>query len=251
MRLPALVRDEMCGTTTGTTAMVRLHRLRLSNCGTTTATGPRLWEVSEVQRRHTVDLESPRCDQRGNVPCEVETREHAVMDRLPPFLPTPDLGVGCDAVLEKNELATGLQDTCDIADRLHNSRNRTQGEGADDSVHGAVTQWDAFAWRIKEFDAQLRPATFPLCELEHFGVRLERVQRGDLGNVVVNEVGAGADADLENLPLSQRDNLPAKIEDGFWTSQPVNDVRVDTVLIESQTKSYSATSTAPFMRHKQ
>lgn len=112
------------------------------------------------------------------------------MDRLPPSLPAPDSRVGCDAVLEKNEPATWLQGTRDTADRLHNSRNRTQGEGADDGVHGAVTQWDAFAWRIKEFDAQLGQTTFPLCELEHFRVRLERVQRGDLGNVVVNEVGA-------------------------------------------------------------
>lgn len=154
----------------------------------------------------------------------METPEHAVMDRLPPSLPAPDSRVGCDAVLEKNELATRLQDTCDIADRLHNSRNRTQGEGADDSVHGAATQWDAFAWRIKEFDPQLGPTTFPLCELEHFGVRLERIQCGDLGNVVVNEVGAGADTDLENLPLSQRYNFLRRSRMGFGISQPVNDV---------------------------
>jgi hypothetical protein len=48
----------------------------------------------------------------------------------------------------------------------------------------------------------------------------------------MGEVHSRTDADFENSPFSQWDNLPAHIADGLWIAQPFHDMGIDVVSVK-------------------
>src|SRR5260370_962194 len=113
------------------------------------------------------EREADPVDEGRSLPGDVAPFEHPAGDRLRPVLPAAHPWIGRPPVLEEDELAAGLQDTCDAPDRLHYSRNRAQREGADHGIDAAVTQRNAPPRDAQEFAVNLRPAPFPLATPNH------------------------------------------------------------------------------------
>src|SRR6266571_5303400 len=206
--------------------------LVMGNRGSPKAVRPRLRELGEVRRVHVLDPEAATLDESRNLPGDVTAFEQPVGDRLRPLLPAAYARIGRPTVLEEDELAAGPQDAGDASDRLHDARNRAQGEGADDGIDRTVVQGNALPREAQELDVQLRPASLPLREPNHPGVGFERVDLAHPPRIVVDEVDARAHADLQDPPPSQGDDSRPNLTDGLRIAQDSHEMRVDMISVE-------------------
>src|SRR5712692_10527688 len=98
------------------------------------------------------------------------------------------------------------------------TRNRTQREGTHNGVHGASRQGDAFSWKTQELDIELDSASMPFGSLNHCRTWFKCIDLGHSSRIVVEEIHASANADLENLSFGQGDGFLPNLLDGLWVS---------------------------------
>lgn len=78
---------------------------------------------------HLFDLEATLADKNGDASCYVATLKCPVKERLRPLLPALNCTIRRETMLEKDQLAIGLQNSSDTLDRRHYSRNRAKRKG--------------------------------------------------------------------------------------------------------------------------
>src|SRR6185436_3460312 len=110
-----------------------------------------------------------------NVSGDVTAFEQPSRQRLRALLPAPYSRLRRSPVLEEDELAARLQDAFDTAQRLHDSGNGAEREGAHDGIDRIIRQGDAFARKAQEFDVEAGPASLPLGHPNHLAIRLESI----------------------------------------------------------------------------
>jgi hypothetical protein len=136
-------------------------------------------------------------------------------------------------VFKEDEFAAWPQNASHTSDGLHDSRNRAQRKGANDRVNRAVIQGKMFPRKVQEFDIQLCSAPLLFCKSKHPRVWFERIHLVYPRGIVVGEVYAGAHADFEDFPLSQRDDPLANFPDGLRIAQYPYQMGVDMISVEA------------------
>lgn len=125
------------------------------------------------------------------------------MKGLQSLLPTLYGRIGCKPEFKEDELAIYSQDASNASNGVHYARNRTQCKGANNCVNSVICQGNMFARKIEKFDVQIRPISLPFCKPNHPWVGFKRIELAHACGIVVNEVYARTDTDLQNFPLSQ------------------------------------------------
>jgi hypothetical protein len=155
-----------------------------------------------------------------------------VINGFQSLLPALDSRIGREPQFKEDEFAFWFQDAPEFLNRLHNARNSTQGEGANNCVNTLIFQWDGLTRQIKKFDIQGDPMPLLLSKLDHPRVRFKRIKLADSPGIVMNEIGARTCADLKNLALGQRDDLLADLFDGWRITQSIYKEGIDMISIE-------------------
>jgi hypothetical protein len=124
--------------------------------------------------------------------------EQPVINPLHPNLPALHPCIGGQSELEEDEPAVWLQHAGNPADGFQHAGDGAQGEGAHHCSNRAVRQGDPLSRKIEELNIERRPASLLVRESQHAGVGFERVELAHLGGIVVNEVCARADANLQD-----------------------------------------------------
>jgi hypothetical protein len=208
------------------------RRARLQNRRPPAAMGPRFRKGAEVALLDSLDPKSCADKKSRYVSSQVQALEHPLVNRLPAPLPTLYAPIRRHMALKENEPAGRLQDPHNAAKRIFHGRNRAQREGADDRIHAAVLQRNAFTREVKELDLNTRSVSLGLRETKHSHVRLKSVQKMHSRRVVIREVGAGTCADFEDGAPGQGDDLLPEQADRLWITQDVDNVRIDMGFVE-------------------
>jgi hypothetical protein len=137
------------------------------------------------------DIEAALADERRNVTCHVAAFECPTKKRFQSLLPASHPSIRRQTVLEEDELAARLEDPSHAVSTLAFAR----GMGS--------------AGRSRKLGIQLRSAPLLFCAPKHPRVGFERIDPVYSCEIVMNEVHAGTDANLKDIPLRQRnDALP-------------------------------------------
>src|SRR5262249_18836907 len=86
--------------------------------------------------------------------------------------------------------------------------------------------------KIDELNIQFRFGDLPFCELNHSGVWFECKQFIYFRWFIVDEVHAGADADLQDVSLSQGENPPTNFANGLRIAQHAYQMRINVRRVE-------------------
>src|SRR4029077_12225951 len=126
--------------------------------------------------------------------------EHLLLDRVQPFLPTNDVRVVGETVLDEIETAAGLQRPVYFRQRTRHIRYRAEGECADDRLEARIRYWNLLGRQTDELDGQR-------CRGDALPGQTRRdlrwIDADDLRHAwpVMRQVEAGAEADFEHVSL--------------------------------------------------
>ena len=151
---------------------------------------------------------------------------------LQPPLPALYVTVWREPQLKEDEFTVWFQDACKPSNRIHNASDRAQRKGADNRIHTTILQRDTLTWQADKFNVQLGFPLLSFRQPEHPRVGFQCIQRLHSCCIVMNEIRAGTCTDLKNMPLSERDNLPANFFDGRWITESIHKMRIDMISIK-------------------
>jgi hypothetical protein len=141
--------------------------------------------------------------------------ENAAIDRFASLLPASHSRLRRKAVFKENELTTRFQNTSDTCKSLRNARDCAKSERADDSIDARILQGNAFSRQVQKFEVQLRLAVLSFCEPNHPWVGFESIEFRHFGGIVMSEIYAWTDTDLQDLALGKRDNSSTNFPNGW------------------------------------
>jgi hypothetical protein len=170
--------------------------------------------------------------ERWNVASYMAAFERPLKERLGPFLPTANRRIRSESVLEENELAARLQDSCDPLNRIHYAWNRAQGKRANHRINTALSQWNAFTRQSQELDVQLRSAPLFYCASNHPRVRFQRKDLTHSCCVVEGEIHTWSDTDFEDRPLGHGDDPLTYVPHGLGITQQSHKMGIDVIFVE-------------------
>src|SRR6266481_6836502 len=152
-----------------------------------------------------LDVKAAARNERRNVPRHVTALEQPVRNRLRPLLPALDARIGRASVFKKDELPAWPQDTSNTSNGLHDAGDRAQGESTDSRIDGAVLQRDALARQVQELNFKVRLTPVFFRKANHARIGFQCIDPAHSYGIVVNEINAWANANLEDIPFSQGD----------------------------------------------
>jgi hypothetical protein len=135
-------------------------------------------------------------------------------------------------VFKKDELAAWSQDSSDTSNRLHHAGNRAQRKGTNNRIDATVPQRNALSWQIQKLDIQFSSPPLLFRHSNHPGLGFERIHLAHFCGIIVNEVHAGTDADLQDSPLGQREDTLTNLSDRLRIPQHGHKMGIDTIFIE-------------------
>jgi hypothetical protein len=160
--------------------------------------GPGFRRPAHVVSVEVLELKAAILDQLADVPVEVATITKRALERIEAVLPALDFGIVRKPVLDKEEMAAGLEDAAGFLERLLDVRDAAKGPSADDVIELVVLEGEFLAIDDVMLDLDGRGVDPALGHGVHAGVHIGGDELAD-GRRVMGEVESGAEPDLEDF----------------------------------------------------
>ncbi len=135
-------------------------------------------------------------------------------------------------MFKEQEPASRPQDVANPSNGVCHAGDRAQRERADDRIHAGLWQGDSLTRQTQEFHIQLRLASLPLGSLYHSWIGFQRVKFLHFRWIVVWEIHARSDADLQDRALRLWKKPLANLLNGLRIAEHRDNVRIDPVSVK-------------------